>query len=342
MSLQSIRESQFERSSLLGLPSLVSALEGDLTKVTESCSFDLNKLHDPLCSMSFEDYDQILEAAAKHTKCHHFGLLLGQQADLNIIGSLGELTSNCQTVGDGIETFFRYYNMFSLGAVFRVSRGPHSLALIREPIIPKLALNVQVQDITLSEIVAIARVLVNPDWNPVSVHISHKPNNLSIYESVFGCPVYTGQHIQAINFAITDLDLPLNRSGHNLRQHLEPWVAQLSRQRAKPFEQLVLDAIVINLAKGVCSVNAIADELAMHPRTLHRKLLQQNGQSFKQLLEDCRKQLAHRLICKTKLSILEISESLAYSDPTAFSRSCRRWFNCSPTKLRKNTSINFL
>lgn len=329
-----LTELQFERSSLLGLSALVSKLGGDPDRISHSCQYDLNRLTEVEHIISYDTYDKLLEAAALTTNCNHFGLLLGQQADLTILGTLGELTRNCRTFGEAIETFIRYYNIVSLGDIFRLDRGPVTSSLIREPTIICQAMNVQVQDVTLSEAFAITRLMRGKIWKPAAIHLSHKPKDLSIYETTFGCPIHSGQPLQAMSFQTCELDLPMHKADALLHKALEVQVAKLTQQRIKPFKHRVLDSIKFGLATGECDIKHVAKSLSMHSRTLHRKL-HQNNTTFTELLEETRRNLASHLLTQTNLSVIDISQSLAYSDPTAFSRSCRRWFGTSPIKWRK-------
>lgn len=329
------QDTQFEVSSLYGLSDLITELGGDAKRVAQTCDVDLSDLANGSVPLRYDQYNQLLEAASKATDCPHFGLLLGQRADVSILGTLGKLTRNCQNAGEAVTTFIRYYNIVSLGEVFRLETGPLTSSLIREPTIPDLALSVQVQDVTLSEAYALTRSMYGPGWKPTGIFLTHFPQNIKIYEDMFACPVHGNQNFQAMSFATADLALPLYKADANLRRDLEAQVAALSQQNAKSFKYTVIDAIRIGLATGNCNVGYVANSLSMHTRTLHRKLLLENT-SFTELLEDTRRRLASHLLTESRLSVFEIGQSLGYSDTTAFSRACRRWFNASPSKLRQS------
>ncbi|MDN5804149.1 MAG: helix-turn-helix transcriptional regulator [Microlunatus sp.] len=57
--------------------------------------------------------------------------------------------------------------------------------------------------------------------------------------------------------------------------------------------------------------------------------------TFAQVLDDVRRDRAHRLIVTTELPLRQISALVGLSDQTAFTRACRRWFGCSPRELRR-------
>ena len=329
-----IHDAQFEAASLYGLRDLVLELGGDPQAVERRCQYKLDDLASGK-PLHFHTYSALLSAAAEQTDCPHFGLLLGQGADLSVLGTLGLLTRNCATLGAACRIFMRYFNIVSTGAVFRLERGPEMSILIREPTIPELIPCVQTQDLSLSEAAIIARQLLGDKWQPTGIYLIHEPHNQAIYQSVFGCPVYFRQPLQGMSFPTSTLDLPLLAADDTSRQVLENQVMEFARKRAKSFTQRIRDGIKLSLATGDCGVRQVADSVAMHPRTVHRKL-REEGTTFTELLEETRRELSYHLVSRTGLTVTDISQTLAYGDATAFSRSFRRWFGKSPASWRRH------
>ena len=69
-------------------------------------------------------------------------------------------------------------------------------------------------------------------------------------------------------------------------------------------------------------------------RTIQRKLAQE-GTSFKDLVEDVRKNLALEYLRSTVLSVEEIALRLGYSDAPSFSHAFKRWTGSSPRDSRR-------
>lgn len=78
----------------------------------------------------------------------------------------------------------------------------------------------------------------------------------------------------------------------------------------------------------------VAASLNMTPRTLHRRL-QQEGLSFKQLLDDMRRQSAMTLLRHQRLAIGDIAQQLGYKDQANFVRAFKRWTGSTPSQFRK-------
>jgi AraC-like DNA-binding protein len=83
------------------------------------------------------------------------------------------------------------------------------------------------------------------------------------------------------------------------------------------------------------SVQAMAQQLNMTPRTLQRKL-RQDGATYQALLDDARKDVAKWYLLKTSVPVEAIAGQLGYVDVSSFSRAFRRWFDKPPGKFRNN------
>jgi AraC-like DNA-binding protein len=65
-----------------------------------------------------------------------------------------------------------------------------------------------------------------------------------------------------------------------------------------------------------------------------QRRLGEEGTTFEGVKEEARRDLARRYLVQPDLSIGQITTLLGYSDQSAFSRSCRRWFDRSPRDMR--------
>jgi len=69
-------------------------------------------------------------------------------------------------------------------------------------------------------------------------------------------------------------------------------------------------------------------------RTL-RRYLQQENTSYRQLLDDVRKDMATFWLVQQAESITSVSQRLGFSDSSNFSRACQRWFRKTPAQIRR-------
>ncbi len=82
------------------------------------------------------------------------------------------------------------------------------------------------------------------------------------------------------------------------------------------------------------TLNDMASALALSTRSLRRKL-EQEGTSYRDLVEEERRQLALQLLDSTTMKIEELAAHLGYTDAGSFVRAFRRWEGCSPSAYRE-------
>ena len=84
------------------------------------------------------------------------------------------------------------------------------------------------------------------------------------------------------------------------------------------------------------SFEDIAREAGLSPATLRRRLKDQ-GTSYRQIKESCRREMGLKMLRYSTLSIEDIATRLDYCDSDAFRRAFRSWMGMSPSKLRGET-----
>ena len=81
---------------------------------------------------------------------------------------------------------------------------------------------------------------------------------------------------------------------------------------------------------------AVAGDLGMTERSLHRKLAEENT-SFGDILDRLRRSLADECLREAKLSTKQISFLLGYADQSSFGAAYRRWTGLTPKAARART-----
>ena len=73
----------------------------------------------------------------------------------------------------------------------------------------------------------------------------------------------------------------------------------------------------------------------MSVRNLQRKLKNTNT-SFRELLDEMRRELAKQYVNNSDVSLSEVTFLLGFSESSSFSRAYKRWHGVSPTEIRKS------
>lgn len=112
---------------------------------------------------------------------------------------------------------------------------------------------------------------------------------------------------------------------------------QTLREAPVPAEELPIARLRVmvrrDLGHGKASAVELAGQLALHRRTLNRRL-QARGTTYRRILDGVRFELACELLADGTLSVAEISSRLGYAETSAFSRAFRRWSGTSPARWR--------
>src|SRR5699024_57238 len=95
-----------------------------------------------------------------------------------------------------------------------------------------------------------------------------------------------------------------------------------------------------SLPGAVPSLAEVARTLHLHPRTLQRRLVVV-GTSFGQVVDDLRRDRAHRYITTTDLSFIQIADLVGFAEQSTLSHAVRRWFGVSPRQLRDSARLSF-
>ncbi len=72
----------------------------------------------------------------------------------------------------------------------------------------------------------------------------------------------------------------------------------------------------------------------MTPWSLQRRL-RQEGLSFSAMVDKVRSEMALSYLEQRQLSVTDMALLLGYSEVSAFSRACKRWFGTSPRQWRQ-------
>lgn len=324
-------------TNLWGYDDLVTELGGDPNPF-------LRRFHIPAAHQrpdeSFVLYRNaalLLEATAVELGCADFGIRLAKWQGLEILGAIAVIVRNSSTVLDALQAIARYLYVHSPALILSLaeSEGGDSIILdyrITELSPPQLR---QAYELSMANGMQIMKLLAGEDARPERVSFLHaRAAPLKSYEDCFGCEVrfeqdWCGLQLPA-SIALSPVDHADPQTLHYATKYLESSLAPGSA----PLSSRVSELIRRLLPTGQCNANTIAAELAMHPRTLQRKLADEELR-YEQLLDNERRKLAEYYLGESDLQMVQIAGQLGYTEQSTFSRSCHRWFGVTPKKYRE-------
>lgn len=160
------------------------------------------------------------------------------------------------------------------------------------------------------------------------------PGDTARYRTVFGIEPTFDAATNEVAFAAALLDLPLPQANEWARGTCEQLCRDLLTQRRARtgVAGAVRDLLVRNPGEIPDQI-AVATELFMSPRTLSRRLNEENT-SFRALLDEVRQTLSEELLSHTDMTTEQVAARLGYAEAASFIRAFRRWKGCPPQEFR--------
>jgi AraC-like DNA-binding protein len=180
--------------------------------------------------------------------------------------------------------------------------------------------------------------LCGPAWKPMEVHFRHAPpEDVTPYRQLFQAPVVFNAERTALVFRTQWLSAPVPGADGQLRRHFQGYVDAMANRLERGFEGKVYATVQRLLVKDRCTLDALALQLGLQPRTLNRRL-QDAGTSFRALQNQARHDLAREMLRDTTSDIAAIAGLLGYTSASAFVRAFARWEGQPPAAWRKTAS----
>ncbi|MEU6594542.1 AraC family transcriptional regulator ligand-binding domain-containing protein [Streptomyces sp. NPDC046881] len=181
---------------------------------------------------------------------------------------------------------------------------------------------------------ALARIGTRREVNPTHVAMRHAPDPSPETTSYFGTPIRESE-ADTVAFSAEDASLPFLTEDEAMWKFFAPELRRrLSELEASATTaDRVRAALHEHLPAGESSINAVAAQLMLSPRTLQRQL-QAEGTSYQAVLSDTREKLARRYLTDPALPTSQVAYLLAYDDTNSFYRAFRRWTGLTPEAAR--------
>lgn len=191
-------------------------------------------------------------------------------------------------------------------------------------------------DMEFASLVAFGRRFAGPDLHPLRVELRRPPAPfVDLYAEVFRCPVAFGRPVNSLWFSQADVQRPLISADRRAADWLEfgatAALERLDDSRVTPRVRAQLERM---LQGDEPTLAGVASQLCMSERTLQRRLAQE-GQTFRRVLDEMRRDVAQRSIATGKRNVTELAYLLGFEDSNSFYRSFRRWTGTTPESYRR-------
>jgi AraC-like DNA-binding protein len=315
----------------------------DTYNVTEQFLLTHNKMHSPYTRISIPRFMRIGERLINQSGQYDLGLKCGQFSRLHDLGLVGSLASSADTVAQALKEIihFEKLNSHNLRGQSSIIERPNKLTCSFYSISPYNAFNYFVVDMALRSTVNFVNELSGTVIRPERINFEFpSPHYAEAYATYFDAPIYFNQSENAVIYNAKTLSVtPRNANPITyleLKQICSEQLEQIKHNVS--FIEQVMNEIGPLLTQQKPSMEQVAHNIGMPPWTLRRRLKEENV-CFKDLLDQTRKSLAAIYTKDVNYSLEEISFLLGFSNPTAFHRAFKRWFNCTASEYRQALTI---
>jgi AraC-like DNA-binding protein len=318
--------------TLDGFVPLVGELGGNAAQILTRMGLPPDATARPLDWISFPAVLRAYEVAASETRCKTFGLRLGATRQLSFLGPLQLIVSYSRNLRSGFEAFCRFASVQNTGYRPYLDVGPEEATF-------QLILTSQLRrwgeqwmEDSLVTALRLLRGCLGAQYVPRRVSLRHAAiSDRATYERHFGTDVHTEAPVDGVTIDSRDLEVVNARRDDEVLSVLTDFLRADAAPARTDVNGLVKGILRRSLASGEISIEAVAEQVGVHKRTLQRRL-QETGTTFADLLDEVRADVAKHYVASGQLPLTRVALLLGFSDQSAFNHAFRRWFQRCPTE----------
>jgi AraC-like DNA-binding protein len=336
------------------LPSTLSSVVLLITKALDAEGVDskqvliragLNPTHlyDSNARYSYPAVTHLWKMAAKVTGDPCFGFKAASFWHPTTLHALGYTWLASDTLGDALQRAARYIRIANtaLTAAFEETDIGYRFTTEMDKDWRGIEPADEAIDASVALILDMCRHCYGADLNPTLIEVRRPKISQCAkqYEQLFNSPIHYSSSENAIYFDKTDITQRLPTANAELARTNEKIIVDyLARLDKNNITTQVKAKLLELLPSGHFTEEIILQSLHLSQRTLQRKL-KEEGTTFKELLDETRRELAKEYVNDTSLSLSEITYLLGFSEQSNFTRAFKRWQGQSPSAFREQIRL---
>lgn len=294
-------------------------------------------LKNPNTFISLEQFSSFLGKASEETKDRVLTWQLGQDFNIEVLGEIGQVLRKFRTLGESLKFLEHSFSILQDWSMVRLEVTDDIATLKYNVFDSSIWPRHYDSEFTLGFFLSIIKYYVPGEPFINKICFDTKANEIGdLLSGGLRCKVKFDSSENKIIFPAHYLDhvLPDTSAHYQMMKgvaELELKIVSLHSQLS--FANLVKLEILKRVGNSKIDQSAIASALKLSRRSLRRHLSKE-GTSYQEQLDMCRALLAKDALCGSTVPIANIALQLGYSDQSAFSRACVRWFQMSPAAMR--------
>jgi AraC-like DNA-binding protein len=283
--------------------------------------------------VSDSDFTQLVTNAFSLTRDQALGLKLGLRLNLSAHAVLGQTFMTCRNLTEVMDIFLDYYHVLSpaLEIEFETRDKRCFITTLSRPD----EMGVQFScELMYGAIINTLQGLLNKPDLEMRLELPYpRPAHAELYTQIFGNDIHFNCRHQRISFDQSLMATELPSSNPALRNLYEQECARLLTDLEKNSVAEQSLQLLRKLEGQYPQMPQLAQMLNFSARTYRRKL-EQEQQSYQELLDQVRAEHATRYLKNTDLPLSTIAYIVGFNDASNFRRAYTRWTGNSPRDVR--------
>lgn len=305
-------------------------------KLFEGTGLMQRDLRNQATMLRYEQILKIMDNALTHYPEPGLGLITGSKEKISTWGLLGFAMMSQRTLGDALRVANRYY--YTSPALIDVevlleqnpccirAYAPFPIGKCMPMAIEELGTCIQ----------AVFTLMLGKPFRFSKIQVSYTdPDYVSIYQNYFDCPIQFNTPANKFYFDPEYLSAELVNADP-ISAGMSEQLCKESMERQGSDHDLISDVrrILTRTPSRFPSMECVAEELQISPRSLRRGLSEKNC-SFQGLLDDVRSTLAIDYLQTSKIPLDDIASLVGFTEYNNFRKAFKRWTGNPPSFYRQ-------
>jgi AraC-like DNA-binding protein len=324
---------------VLGLLNVAEHRGASRDQLCRAAGLSLPVSSEPDSRVPIDTYYDLWQVAVATLQDPYLPIRVAKRMDAASFDALGFAIATSATFGDALLRTRRFLPFVTDAARWDARTEADHFFLTLTKLSPPRPEQRYADEFSFANMLLIARTLAieSAHLAPAEVRFRHPEpgENIDAQREFFRCPLRFDAPRSELVLSRASLALPLRQADEKMVAFFDALLEKVIRSARGPedLRDRLRKLIVEGLARNSSSLEDIAKQLALSPRTLRRRLAEE-GFTFQGLVEDVRQTLAEHHLRERRLTIGEIAFALGYSDVSAFHRAFRRWTGSTPESFR--------
>lgn len=284
--------------------------------------------------VSYDDVLALVELLDRYHPDPDIGIEFGLALDFHAMKAGGLYARSADTFRTGISAMIRAMKVSAYGLVRELNVQGEKAWLDSYFLPSKLSEMRIARQAASAAMFRSCQLILGDEWKPQRIYFDFPaPKDIQRYRNWFRCDLSFNADRCRILFSNSLVKLTLPMKDEVLHEVMSNHMSLLEQEDQKNIVSIVHQLIDNQMRHGDCSLESIARFFPFEKRVLQRKL-QQHNSSYKHIYEDVFLKRASEYL-NEGFSVLEVSQSLGFASPTAFTNAFKKKTGLSPSAWKR-------